>query len=100
MGRKSKVSRMTPEARKHLEKLMREDRLTLNELLAEMRAKFPEEDVSRSGIYRYQAGFEEMVGRMREIETAAGALVDELGEGVGDNSPTSAGKGNFMIVTI
>ena len=86
MGRKSKVSRMTPEARKHLEKLMREDRLTLNELLAEMRAKFPEEDVSRSGIYRYQAGFEEMVGRMREIETAAGALVDELGEGVGDKA--------------
>ncbi|QIL83978.1 DUF3486 family protein [Diaphorobacter sp. HDW4A] len=86
MGRKSKVSRMAPEARKHLEKLMREDRLTLNELLAEMRAKFPEEDVSRSGIYRYQAGFEEMVGRMREIETAAGVLVDELGEGVGDKA--------------
>ena len=27
-----------------------------------------------------------MVGRMREIETAAGALVDELGEGVGDKA--------------
>ena len=86
MGRKSKVSRMEPEARKHLEKLLREDRLTLNELRAEMQARFPDEDVSRSGIQRYRASFDEMVGRMREIETAAGALVDELGEGVGDKA--------------
>ena len=86
MGRKSSVSRLEPAARKHLEKLLREDRLTLDQLLAEMRAKFPTADVSRSGIHRYQQSFEEMVGRMREIEAAAGALVDELGEGVGDKA--------------
>ena len=86
MGRKSSVSRMEPAARKHLEKLLREDRLTLNELLAEMREKFPAADVSRSGIHRYKASFGELVGRMREIETAAGALVDELGDGVGDKA--------------
>lgn len=86
MGRKSSVSRMEPAARKHLEKLLREDRLTLDELLAEMREKFPSADVSRSGIHRYKASFGELVGRMREIETAAGALVDELGDGVGDKA--------------
>ena len=86
MGRKSSVSRLEPAARKHLEKLLREDRLTLDELLAEMREKFPTADVSRSGIHRYKASFGELVGRMREIETAAGALVDELGDGVGDKA--------------
>lgn len=86
MGRKSSIARLEPTARKHLEKLLREDRLTLDELLAEMREKFPSADVSRSGIHRYRAGFDEMVGRMREIETAAGALVDELGDGVGDKA--------------
>lgn len=86
MGRKSSVSRLEPEARKYLEKLLREDSLTLDELLKAMRDKFPAEQISRSGIYRYQAGFAELVGRMREIETAAGALVDELGDGVGDKA--------------
>ena len=86
MGRKSSISKLQPEARKHLEKLMREDRLTLDELLAEMQQQFPSVKVSRSGVHRYKAGFGEMMGRMREIETAAGALVDELGEGVGDKA--------------
>lgn len=86
MGRKSSVSRLEPTARKHLEKLLREDRLTLDELLAEMREKFPAADVSRSGIHRYKASFGELVGRMREIQTAAGAMVDELGDGFGDKA--------------
>jgi len=86
MGRKSAVSRMDPAARRFLEKLLREDRHTLDELLAKVREKYPEEEVSRSGIHRYKAGFGEMVGRMREIETAAGVLVDELGEGMGDKA--------------
>lgn len=86
MGRKSSVSRLEPAARKHLEKLLREDRLTLDELLTEMRERFPAAEISRSGIHRYRVGFDEMVGRMREIEVAAGALVDELGDGVGDKA--------------
>ena len=86
MGRKSSVSRLEPEARKYLEKLIRDGRHTLDELLDAMRAKYPAADISRSGIHRYRVGVEEMVGRMREIEAAAGALVDELGEGVGDKA--------------
>ena len=86
MGRKSSITKLDPEARKHLEKLLREDRLTLDELLAEMQGRFPSVQVSRSGVHRYKTGFGEMMGRMLEIETAAGALVDELGDGVGDKA--------------
>lgn len=77
---------MQPEARKHLEKLLREDRLTLDELKEDLEAKFPREAVSRSGLHRYRVGFAEMTGRMRDIETASNALVGELGEGVGEKA--------------
>lgn len=87
MGRKSNISRLDPDVRKHLEKLLREDRLTLDEMVSDVRAKFPDQDApSRSSLHRYRSGFDEMVGRMREIETAAGALIDELGDGVGDKA--------------
>ena len=86
MGRKSSVSRLDPESRKFLEKLIRDGRHTLDELLDAMRAKYPAADISRSGIHRYRVGFDEMLGRMREIETASAALVDDLGEGVGDKA--------------
>ena len=99
MGRKSAITRLEPEARKHLEKLLRADRHTLDELLAEMRQKFPAAEVSRSGIHRYQQSFDELVGRMREIETAAGALVDELGEGVGDKAGTLLAQAVTTLAT-
>jgi hypothetical protein len=87
VGRKSSITRLDPAVRKYLEKLLREDRLTLDEMIADLRAKFPDQHApSRSGLHRYRTGFDEMVGRMREIETAAGALIDELGDGVGDKA--------------
>ncbi|TDK65990.1 phage protein Gp27 family protein [Sapientia aquatica] len=87
MGRKSNIKKLAPDVRAHLEKLLRQDRLTLDELIANLRQTFPEVDTpSRSSIHRYKAGFDEMVGRMREIDTAAGALVDELGDGMGDKA--------------
>ncbi|MEO6917575.1 MAG: phage protein Gp27 family protein [Collimonas sp.] len=87
MGGKSNITRLEPEVRKYLEKLLRENRLTLDEMVSDVRAKFPDQDApSRSSLHRYRSGFDEMVCRMREIETAAGALVDELGDGVGDKA--------------
>ena len=50
MGRKSTIKRLEPEARKYLEKLLREDRHTLDELLVAMREKFPNAEVSRSAV--------------------------------------------------
>lgn len=87
MARQSSVKRLQPAARKYLEQLLREDRHTLDELLAALRERFPsEEPPSRSSLHRYKAGFEEMAGRMREIEVAAATMVGELGEGVGDRA--------------
>ena len=91
MGRKSTISRLAPGVRKYVEKLLREDRLTLDELIADLQAKYPlltanGELPSRAGLHRYKQGFAELTGRMREIETAASALVGELGEGVGDKA--------------
>lgn len=87
MGRKSTIKRLPADVRKHLEKRLREDQLTLDELIADLQATFPDvEAPSRSSLHRYGASFAELTGRMREIETAAGALVDELGDGIGDKA--------------
>ncbi|KEH09146.1 small terminase subunit [Delftia tsuruhatensis] len=86
MGRRSSVSRLEPEARKHLELLIRQDRHTLDELLKAMRDKFPEAGVSRSSIYRFQVPFKEMLDRMRDQQAMAGVLVQELGENPDDKA--------------
>ena len=84
MGRKSSVSRLDPEARKYLEKLLREDRHTLDELLAAMREQFPAAEVSRSAIHRHRVGFEEFMKGMREQQAMASVVVAELGENPDD----------------
>ena len=87
MARKSSIKRLAPEVRKHLERRLREDRLTLDELIEDLREHFPEAEApSRSALHRYRSGFEEMAGRMREIEAASTALVGELGEDVGERA--------------
>lgn len=84
---KSKVHRLAPEIRAWIEAELRADRLTLDELLAEARRRYPGEDLpSRSGLHRYQGGVRELGERMREIDAAANALVGELGEGIGEKS--------------
>lgn len=85
-GRKSNITRLPAEQRAHIELLLREDRHTLKEMLDAVRARFPEADVSRSGLHRYQSSLSELTARMREIDRAAAALVGELGEGVGEKA--------------
>lgn len=85
-ARKSKISRMPLEQRAYIERLIREDRLTLDEMFADVRAKFPAADVSRSGLHRYQQPLRELTERMREIDTAARVVVEELGENPDDRA--------------
>lgn len=94
MGRKSSVKRLDPAARQYLERLIREDRHTLDELLAAMRAKFPAEEVSRSAIHRHRAGYEELVKGMREQQAIASLVVSELGENPDDKA------GALLVQTI
>ncbi len=85
-GAPSRIRRLPPEQRAFVERLLREDRHTLDEMLAAIRGRFPDAAVSRSGLHRYKASVEELAGRMREIDRAAQALVGELGEDIGDRA--------------
>lgn len=85
MGRKSVVDQQEPGVRAHILRRLRENRLTLNELMAELQAHFPQAAAagdlpSRSAVGRYAQGVREIVKRERDMAAAAQALVSELGE--------------------
>lgn len=81
MGRKSTIDQRSESFRKHVFRCLRENRLTLDELRAELEAEFPEEPTpSRSALGRHRASVEEMIAHEREMAAAAEALVGELGE--------------------
>lgn len=81
MARKAKITRLPAEERRFVEKLLRDDRLTLDEMVEAIRAKFPGAAApSRSGLGRYKKQMAELSGRLRDIQAAGTALVAELGE--------------------
>ncbi|MDO5290228.1 MAG: DUF3486 family protein [Pseudomonadota bacterium] len=85
MGRKSSVDRLPPQVKAHLNRRLREGRLTLDELIADLRKAFPEqagqgELPSRSALHRHSVSVREIVAHEREMQVAAEALVGELGE--------------------
>ncbi len=81
MGRKSSIDRLPAEVRSHIERRLRENRLTLDELIADLQECFPAADKpSRSAIGRYKVSFDQMVRRLREQEAMSRLLVEELGE--------------------
>lgn len=88
MGRKSTIDKLPDEVRTHIEKRLRENRLTLDELFADVREAFPDLSAapSRSALGRYRMGFEEVMSSQRAMSTAASALVAELGEDFDDKS--------------
>lgn len=87
MARKSAVTKLPPDQRSYLEKLMRDDAHTLSEIFELAREKFPESTPpSRSALGRYKQSFDEIVRRQRGIQEASRALVAELGEDVDDRA--------------
>jgi hypothetical protein len=80
MPRKPKITRLEPRARAHIERLLREDRLTLDEMLADIGKHFPAARVSRSAVHRYRQSVKQVGERMRAQDAAARAIVAELGE--------------------
>lgn len=83
----SKMKKLPEDQRKFIEKLLREDRLTLNEMLDEIRAEFPAATIpSRSALGRAKQNFAAEAKRMREIQAAAEVLVAEFGEDVDDKA--------------
>jgi hypothetical protein len=82
---KSKINRLSPEQRADIERMLREDRLTLDEMMAELQGRYPgAEQPSRSGLGRYKRSFDVLAGRLRDIQAASKVLVAELGEDIND----------------
>lgn len=99
---KSSISRLPAEQKAFVERLLREGTLTLDEMIAELQAKFPGQpagDVSRSALHRYDLGFAKMTARMREIDQAANALVGEFGDSLGERASTLLSNAVVTLVT-
>jgi hypothetical protein len=85
MGRKATIDRLPPEARARIQKHLRDNRLTLDEMIADLQQAFPSLAAtgvlpSRSAVQRYSLGIREIVAHEREMTVAAESLVAELGD--------------------
>lgn len=100
MPRPSSIKTLPPEQRAFIEKLLRKDQHTLDEMLALIRKEFPAHDSpSRSSLGRYRQSFEEMSGRMRMIQEASQMLVSEFGEDVDDKAGALLTQAVTTLVT-
>lgn len=100
MARKSTASRLSPEARALLDRHLREDRLTLDEIVNDLEEKYPDEDVpGRTSVWRERKAVQEIARHMREIDTASRALVSELGEDIEDKSGALLAQAVTTLVT-
>ena len=87
MGRKSSIDKLDPGVRSHIERRLRENRMTLDELIEDLHEQFPQSDKpSRSAVGRYKVSFDEMSKRLREQQAMASLLVEELGENPDDKA--------------
>lgn len=87
MARKSSIARGPEEVRATIDRLIRQGRLTLDEIIAYVRVSHGEASApSRSALHRYSVQAEELMGRMRDIDAAARVVVEELGENADDRA--------------
>lgn len=83
----SSIKKLPEDQRKFIEKLLREDRLTLNEMLDAIRAEYPTATIpSRSALGREMKNFADTAKQMRKIQAAAEVLVGEFGEDTDDKA--------------
>lgn len=87
MARKSAIERGPEEVRATIDRLIRQGRLTLDEMRAYIAEKHGAEHApSRSGLHRYTVQQEAMLEKMRAIDSAARVVVEELGESPDDRA--------------
>lgn len=89
MGRQSSIKKLPQEVKTHLDKLLRWDKFTLDEILDSIRAEYPqhaEELPSRTAIWRYQQTTKKMIEDQRNIQAMSETLVAELGESFDDKT--------------
>lgn len=86
MARKGKIHRLAPEARAFIERMLGEDRWTLDEIVDAVKMEFPDADFSRSGLDRYKPEYDQMRERMQSVTRVADALMGGIGEGGTDKA--------------
>jgi hypothetical protein len=87
MAGKSTISRLPAEVKAYLHKLLREDRLTLDAMVADLQARFPSETPpSRSALGRFKVGFDQLTDKARQQRDMAEAFVGAFGEDASDKT--------------
>jgi len=85
MARKSTIDRLPVELRKEIARLRDERALSIDNILAHLRALAPEADISRSSLGRYTKRIDAMGAILKDARDGANALVAQLGDrGEGD----------------
>lgn len=78
MGRKGTIAKLPPEIKAECDRLIREGRATIDEIVAHLRTLGAE--VPRSTLGDYKKRMEERLRRYREAQEVAGVWVAQLGE--------------------
>lgn len=87
MAGKSSITRLPPMVKAYIQKLLREDRLTLDDMLADIQSRFPnEKSPSRSALGRFKFGFDELTEKARAQREMAEAFVGAFGEDASDKT--------------
>lgn len=87
MAGKSSITRLPPMVKAYIQKLLREDRMTLDDMLADIQSRFPnEKPPSRSALGRFKQGFEELTEKVRNQREMAEAFVGAFGEDASDKT--------------
>jgi hypothetical protein len=85
MGRKSSVARLPPEIKSYIEAMLATGAQTLDELIADLRQRFPGEASagelpSRSALHRYGSNLDRRLGAIRASTEAAKMIQAQAGD--------------------
>ncbi|WP_025132156.1 phage protein Gp27 family protein [Pseudomonas sp. PH1b] len=87
MAGKSSINRLPPMVKAYIQKLLREDRMTLDDMLADIQSRFPNEKApSRSALGRFKQGFDLLTEKTRQHREQAEAFVGAFGEDTSDKT--------------
>ena len=79
MAERSKFFKLPEELRAYIEKRWAEGDTTLDDLLAVVREKAPDAEISRTGLGRHLAKYTETSKRLREAREVAAGIMKEIG---------------------
>ena len=91
MGRKSKVSRLPEEIKLYIEGLIAEGQLTLNEMIEQLRERFPSQAAagelpSRAALHRYGPKLERRLIAIKAFSQAATSIEANAGDTTGKHA--------------